>query len=140
AGAARRDFPLVVTAQDPIFSMPRAWAWNVTVERQLPGATTVEVAYVGRRGIDNQRKRNINQLQPGTLQANPGVNVNALRPYLGFSTITLYETTGRSRYNSLQTQIERRSAAGLGFSLAYTFSRNMDNGAGRNDLLPNAYD
>ncbi|PYQ85127.1 MAG: TonB-dependent receptor, partial [Acidobacteria bacterium] len=28
AGAARRDFPLVVTAQDPVFNMPRAWSWN----------------------------------------------------------------------------------------------------------------
>ena len=43
------------------------------------------------------------------------VNANALRPYLGFSTITLYETTGKSRYNALQTQIERRSSRGVGF-------------------------
>ena len=35
-GATRREFPLVVTAQDPVFPMPRAWAWNVTLERQLP--------------------------------------------------------------------------------------------------------
>ena len=31
-GATRRDFPLVVTAQDPDFPMPKAWAWNVTVD------------------------------------------------------------------------------------------------------------
>ena len=43
---------LVVTAQDPDFPMPKAWAWNVTVERQLPWATTVEAAYVGRRGLE----------------------------------------------------------------------------------------
>lgn len=33
--------------------------------------TTVEVGYVGRKGVHQQRERNINQLQPGTLQANP---------------------------------------------------------------------
>ena len=44
-----------------------------------------DVTYVGRMGLHLQRERNINQLQPGTVQANPGVNVNALRPYLGFA-------------------------------------------------------
>jgi hypothetical protein len=68
------------------------------------------------------------------------VNPNALRPYLGFGSITLYETTGRSRYNSLQTQVERRSTRGIGFSVAYTLSRNKDNGSGRGDILPNAFD
>jgi hypothetical protein len=68
------------------------------------------------------------------------VNPNALRPYLGFGSITRYETTGKSRYNSLQTQIERRSTRGIGFSVAYTFSRNKDNGSGRGDILPNAFD
>jgi hypothetical protein len=30
---------------------------------------TTEAVYVGRRGIHNQRNRNINQLLPGTVQA-----------------------------------------------------------------------
>ena len=94
----------------------------------------------GRSASHLERARNINQLQPGTIQGNPGVNTNALRPYLGFSTITLYETTGTSRYNSLQAQVERRGTRGVGFSVAYTFSRTTDNGAGRDDILPNAYD
>jgi hypothetical protein len=42
-----------------------------------------------------ERARNINQLEPGTIQRNPGVNTNALRPYKGFGPITLYETSGR---------------------------------------------
>ena len=66
---------------------------------------------MGRSASHLERARNINQLQAGTIQRNPGVNTNALRPYLGFGSITLYETTGRSRYNSLQTQVERRGDA-----------------------------
>ena len=57
---------------------------------------------MGRSATNLERARNINQLQPGTIQANPGVNANALRPYMGFSTITLYETTGTSTYNAMQ--------------------------------------
>jgi hypothetical protein len=139
-GASTRNFPLVGAMQSPDFTNPISWAWNATVDRELPWAMRGTVSYVGRSASNLERARNINQLQPGTIQRNPGVNSNALRPYLGFSTITLYETTGKSRYNSLQTQVERRSTRGVGFSVAYTFSRTTDNGAGRNDLLPDAFD
>jgi hypothetical protein len=139
-GATTRNFPLVMAMQSPDFTNPRSWAWNATLDRELPWAMRGTVSYVGRSASNLERARNINQLQPGTIQANPGVNPNALRPYLGFGSITVYETTGRSRYNSLQTQVERRSTRGLGFSVAYTFSRTKDDGSGRNDILPNAYD
>jgi len=139
-GATRRDFPLVVTAQDPVFDMPRAWNWNVTVERELPLQTTVEIGYVGRRGLHNQRKRNINQLQAGTLQANPGVNPNALRPYLGYGPIGLAENSGRSQYHGLQVSVERRMTNGLHAGVGYTFSRTTDDSSSLTDVLPNSYD
>jgi hypothetical protein len=139
-GASTRNFPLVMSMQSPDFTNPRSWAWNATVDRELPWQMRGTASYVGRSASHLERARNINQLQPGTLQANPGVNVNALRPYLGYGSITLYETTGRSKYNSLQTQVERRGTRGIGFSVAYTFSRTRDDGSGRGDILPNAYD
>ena len=52
------------------------------------------VTYVGRWGRNLQRERNINQLLPGTLQANPGVNIAALRPYLGYGAIRPFEASG----------------------------------------------
>jgi hypothetical protein len=36
--------------------------------------------------------------------------------------------------------VERRSVRGFGFSVAYTYSQTKDDGSGRGDLLPNAYD
>ena len=74
------------------------------------------------------------------MQANPTVNPNALRPYKGFGTITLYETTGRSRYDAMQLQVQRRATRGVAYSLAYTLSRTMDDGSSRLEILPNAYD
>jgi Carboxypeptidase regulatory-like domain len=139
-GASTRNFPLVGASQSPDFTNPTSWAWNATVDRLLPWQMRGALSYVGRSASHLERARNINQLQPGTIQANPGVNANALRPYLGFGSITLYETTGTSRYNSVQTQVERRSSRGVGFSVAYTFSRTKDDGSGRGDILPNAYD
>jgi hypothetical protein len=139
-GAVKRDFPFVISMQDLDFKIPTAWNWNVTVQRELPWATTVEVGYVGRRGLHNQRKRNLNQLQPGTIQANPGVNVNFLRPFSGIGIIDLAENSGSSRYNGLQMSLERRSATGLHFGVAYTLSKTTDNGSSLTDSLPNAYD
>jgi hypothetical protein len=140
AGATPRLFPFTLTSQDPVFKVPTAWNWNTTFQREIGWGTTVEVGYVGRRGIHNQRKRNINQLQPGMTQANAGVNVNALRPYVGLGIVGLAENSGLSRYDGLQISMERRFAAGLHFGLAYTRSRSKDNTSSLTDLLPNAYD
>jgi hypothetical protein len=140
AGAQRRTFPLVMAMLSPEYENAKSWAWNVTMDRQLPWRHSVQLSYVGRSASNLERARNINQLQPGTLQANPTVNPNALRPYKGFGTITLYETTGRSRYDAMQLQVQRRATRGVSYSLAYTLSRTMDDGSSRLEILPNAYD
>jgi hypothetical protein len=129
-----------MTIQDPVFKIPVAWNWNTTFQREIGWGTTVEVGYVGRRGIHNQRKRNINQLLPGTTQANPGVNANFLRPYKGLGIVTISENSGSSLYNGLQVSVERRFATGMQFGLAYTLSRTNDNSSSLTDVLPNAYD
>ena len=139
-GATPRLFPFTLTSQDPVFKIPVAWNWNVTFQRDIGWGTTVEAGYVGRRGIHNQRKRNINQLLPGSVQANPGVNVNALRPYLGLGILGLAENSGLSKYNGLQLSLERRFAKSLHFGVAYTYSRSEDNSSSLTDVLPNAYD
>jgi carboxypeptidase family protein len=139
-GASRADFPLVMTEQDPVFKHPTAYNWSVSLQRELPWDVVADLTYVGRMGLHLQRERNINQLQPGTVQANPGVNVNALRPYPGFATIRLSENAGRSIYNGLQLNLERRFRNGLGFGVAYTLSRLRDNGDSKRDILFNAYD
>ena len=138
-GATSRVFPFTMTIQDPVFKVPMAWNWNTTFARQLPWNLAMEVGYVGRRGIHNQRKRNINQLQAGTIFANPGVNVNALRPYLGMGIIGIAENSGTSMYNGLQISVERRFSSGLGFGVAYTLSKATDNSSDLTDVLPDTY-
>jgi hypothetical protein len=140
AGATRAEFPLVMTVQDPVFKHPTAYNWSVSLQRELPLDIVADFTYVGRMGLHLQRERNINQLRPGTLQANPGVNPNALRPYLGYATIRLSENAGRSIYNGLQVNLERRFRNGLGFGMAYTLSRLRDNASNKRNPLFNAYD
>jgi hypothetical protein len=50
-----------------------------------------------------------------------------VRQFLGYSTIRSQENTGSSSYNSLQVSAQRRVARGLTTSLAYTYSKALNN-------------
>jgi hypothetical protein len=138
-GTGGNAFPLVVTTQDAIFKNPEAWTWNATFEREIGFATLLEVGYVGRRGLHAQRERNINQLQPGTVQANPGVNPDFLRPFKGFGIIRLTNNDANSMYHGLQVSANRRFTNGFLFGVAYTLSKSSDDGSAQRDVVPDAY-
>ncbi len=141
-GASGVNFPLTITTQDKNFRAPEAWTWNLTYEREIGWNTTVEVGYVGRRGLFGQRERNMNQLPVGTryLPENKGVNVDTLRPYKGFAVIRVTGNEANSLYNGLQVSVNRRFAQGLSFGAAYTLSKVYDSGSAQRDIVPNAYD
>lgn len=139
-GGSQNLFPLPINTQDRVFKNPEAWAWNATVERELGWGTVLDVSYVGRRGLHAQRERDINQPAPGTLQANPGVNINTLRPYKGFGVIRATNNDANSMYNGFQIGLNKRFASGLGFGFAYTLSKSSDNGSSQRDVIPNSYD
>ena len=146
-GTSGNAFPLVVTSQDRVFKNPEAWTWNATFEREIGFNTTVEVGYVGRRGLHGQRERNINQLQPGTCQYNTSngqtvcpSNPDTLRPFKGFGIIRVTNNDANSMYHGLQLSANRRFSNGLLFGVAYTLSKSSDDGSGQRDVIPNAYD
>lgn len=131
--------PFTMTINAPNNVWPTAWEYNVTVQHQFGHGLDVSAAYVGNRGLHLQRKRNINQLpQVGTIYSNPGVNTNALRPYLGAGIIDISENSGASQYNSFQAAA-RKTVGQITFSAAYTWSKSMDNTSVLTDVLPNAY-
>ena len=134
------DLPFGMTAQDVVFKHPTAYMWAAGVQREVPFGFVVDVSYVGRRGLYLQRERNINQLRPGTLQANPGVNIAALRPFKGYGAIRLSENAGRSIYHSLQVSAERRYSQGLKIGVAYTLGKSEDNASDKRNVVWNTYD
>jgi hypothetical protein len=139
SGAAT-DLPFGINGQDVVFKHPTAYMWSVGVQRELPYGFVVDATYVGRRGLYLQRERNINQLDPGEIQANSGVNIAALRPYLGYGAIRLSENAGRSMYNSLQLSVDKRYSNGLKVGFAYTLGKSEDNASNKRDVLWNSYD
>jgi hypothetical protein len=134
------NIPRVVTTQSLAFKPPESWAWNVTVEREMFWKSIVSVGYVARRGLHLQREANINQPTTAVVAANPGVNINALRPYKGFGSIRQTDNVANSIYNSLQISWNRRYTGGLQFGASYTLSKTMDNGSNQRDVVPNTYD
>ncbi len=139
-GGAQNTFPLPATTEDPVLYNPEAWTWNVAVQRDVGFNTTVEIAYVGRRGLHGQQELNLNQLAPGTTFANPGINPDALRPYKGYGAIRSTNNTSNSIYHGLQVDVNRRFSHGLLFGIAYTWSKSMDFGSNQRDVLPNTFD
>jgi hypothetical protein len=126
--------------------------WNLTVQRTFGSSWNVEAGYLGskntRLGVPDT---NLNQLPVGDLSmgsalltrvANPyygqvpswsslgGSTVTAqqlLRAYPRFTTVAMFRNNvGNSTYNALQAKLERRLAAGLTMTMAYTWSKLLD--------------
>jgi hypothetical protein len=94
--------------------------YNLTLEKQLGNATSVEVGYVGantRNLSDSVGNYNVNN----HLSASVG-KVQTLLP------------SGLSNYDSLQAKIERKFTSGYSLLASYTFAHGRDNGPAPFDL------
>ena len=131
---------------------PYSENWNIGIQHVFAQNYTLEIRYVGIRGvhlndqiqIDRQALVSPSAYLP-TYYANPGQPaLDALTTTLttlkapgslvpaynaaGFgSTITAYEPWGASSYNGLQAQLNRRFSNGLEFQAAWTWSHTIDN-------------
>ncbi len=138
-GIGINSTPLAFTSHAYTYPSPEAWGWNVTAEQEFDKVGVFTLSYVGRRGYHLEQLANVNQLQPGTIQANPGVNPDALRPYRGYSTIIEAQNHGGAFYHSMQANLKRRMTNGFLFGVAYTWSKSLDYGSSNGTNIVNAY-
>jgi hypothetical protein len=107
-----------VTSVDPNLHTPYYQSWNLAVQRALPGAISLEVAYAGSKGTRLQVVTDRNQVPvPG-----PG-EIQPRRPYPFYGGFTSIGNRGTSNYNSLQVKGEKHLSHGLYFLSAFTFSK-----------------
>ncbi|HZB26337.1 MAG TPA: TonB-dependent receptor, partial [Vicinamibacterales bacterium] len=129
--------------QAPLQDTKSPWTiqFNVNVQRELPWATFVEVAYVGTRGFDlstvGESGLSLNQLDPQYMSLGSALNqqvpnpfyrivnngvltqptvsrAQLLRPYPQFTdVIPLYAAGAKSRYHPLQMTGRKRLSHGL---------------------------
>jgi len=115
-----------VIADLPTNLTPMVSQWNLQVQRELGVNQSVSLAYVGTHGAHLTRNYNANQ------QLFDSPSNTSLFPTLGGS-ITTQDNRGKSDYNSLQAQYERRMTNGLQFLGAFTWSKTIDDACGSID-------
>ena len=124
------------TAYD--FEPPKVYQWNVGIQRKLFLNYIFDVAYVGSESRDLLRQIQINAIPRGAtfLPQNqdptrasssvPGATAlpnDLLRPYPGYGNIRMWDYSGYSNYNALQTSLNRRFENGYMFSAFYVWSK-----------------
>jgi hypothetical protein len=97
--------------------------WHVSVQKEI-AATTIEASYVGTKGEHLLFPRDLNQVPEASL--GPG-NLQLLRPYPQYQSITTYFDDAYSNYNALQIEASHRFSRGFTFLANYTLSKSMDN-------------
>jgi hypothetical protein len=134
AGGATRLVAPNIRSFDKGLKLPVVDNWSLGIQRKLTGNVVGEVTYVGTHGFNQTMDLDLNQLPLGTLQANPGVNANALRQYAGYAFINQFVTTASFHYNSLQSLLKMNVAHGGLVQLAYTYSKAITSATAWNTL------
>ncbi|HKX32180.1 MAG TPA: carboxypeptidase regulatory-like domain-containing protein [Blastocatellia bacterium] len=114
--------------------------WSFTVGKSLGRETTLEVGYLGARGLHLQRSHLINNAAPGTgpigprrpyrtLSFLPGTvlpsNITVASMTFPVSGINLLENTARSWYDAGYVNIRRRYTRGISLLANYTWSKSL---------------
>jgi hypothetical protein len=123
-GGALQSFPSNINNSHFLdMKVPRTMNWSLGIQHKFGRDTLLSLSYVGSSAANLSYQQDTNQLLPGTLQRNPGVNVNALRPYLGYADIFQYNTGANFIYNSMQVQLRKQFTQGGLVNIAYTWSK-----------------
>ncbi|WP_446744663.1 carboxypeptidase regulatory-like domain-containing protein [Silvibacterium acidisoli] len=137
AGSAPLGPQAIETTGTPDLKVPSYNTYNLSVQQAIDRATTFEIAYVGSQGRHLLGEVDRNQPTLAAREANPDVNVNDVRPYLGYNYIKNRFTGFTSNYNSLQLSINHHVANGLTIGASYTWSRTLGDAEADRDIAAN---
>lgn len=114
--------------------------WSLSVEKSLGPSTTLELGYLGSRGLHLQRSRLINNAPAGpgpigprrpftTLSFLPGTvlpdDITVANTTFPVSGINLLENSARSWYDAGYVNVRRRFSRGWTFLANYTFAKSL---------------
>lgn len=129
---------------------PYVTQWSFDIQRRLPWRATLTVGYVGNKTthLDNTVERNnpdpfIPSGPQDTVQSRrpiPFIIDNGIRRPL--TRLRFLDSGANAWYNGLQVSLRKEYSHGLVYTLAYTFSKSLMEGYGRNEgdgINPNTY-
>jgi hypothetical protein len=131
---------------DQHIGTPYTQNFNLNFQQQL-GKAVLEVGYVGARGTNLFRFRDINQPSQATITAADlacgcilGFDLvsNAPRPFGNFFYVNQEESTASSTYHSLQTSLRLNGWHGLTSAVNFVWSHSIDTASDSEDFIPNA--
>jgi hypothetical protein len=110
--------------------IPTTDNWNLAIQRELPGKTSLEVAYAG--STSTHVNAGLDQNQPAASVTNTDPSTRRQFPNLGMLIDVANAVNGH--YHSLQAKFEKRYSSGLTFLLAYTWAHSLDDAAAAGTL------
>jgi len=132
----------LTTLANSDYKSPTSNQWSLGIQHELWPRAVLSVAYVG----SLQQHQNVyvdinaplisNTTGRAAVVANT-LDVNLIRPFLGYSAIRQSENSENGHYNSVQTNFRIQAQKGLTFQAAWTLSKNMNTvpgGPGGGDL------
>jgi hypothetical protein len=125
AEAAPPTSNIALFAVDLNLRTPYVQNYSLNVQHELRPGMVLQAGYVGSHGTKLFRLRDINQATPGdpsTRQSRRPFNAQ----FPQFSFINYLEASANSSYNALEAALKKRLARGLNFSVAYTWSKSID--------------
>ncbi|MHB8502229.1 MAG: outer membrane beta-barrel protein [Candidatus Acidiferrales bacterium] len=147
-GIIPANTPLLINQSYDVINLhyrdPYIQSWNLTYERALPAKFTLDVSYVGNRGVRAPIQYDLNAVSnPAMLGAG-----SAGQPLIGFcvpgtTTCRTSSTTERfagasSDYNALQVKFDRRISSGFLLTTSYTYGKALgyieENGENSNGI------
>jgi hypothetical protein len=161
AGTVAAPSTISLSGVDPNLVVARSYQYSFGVQRELPQGMLLQVAYVGNLGRHILRTPSFNNASwtdqayipvspnPNTLACPAGINTTAfqcsavgfaptglskdqIRPYLGYSSISMALSDVNSNYNALQVNLTKRTGI-LTSTMSYTYSKTMGDGGGAAD-------
>lgn len=98
-------------------------AWNVSLQRQVTGSLSAEIAYVGNVARNQWRPHNANYAVPGP---GPLVPRKVYGAGYGLSQwIDMRSNEGNANFNSMQIRVDKRFTKGYQVTAAYTWQKGI---------------
>lgn len=120
---------------------PYVAQWSFDIQRRLPWDTTISVAYIGSKTTHLDNTIELNNPDP-FIPSGPTDTIQSRRPYpfiidkgvtRPLSRIRFLDSGGNSWYDGLQVSARKRYSHGVVLTLAYTWSKTLMQGYGRNE-------
>ena len=122
--------PTSVVVLDPRLRIPYTVQYSMGIERQVTAKSTFSATYVGSRGIDLFRSRDINAPPPPNFAARPNPNLGQERQI---------ESGGYQKSNSLELTFRGRPSRFFAGQVQYTLGKTYNNTSGITYFPGNSY-